>query len=88
MKVKCSSQNGAYEIRLESPSFAFNPVQGSSVSVSKAAGVEQFVSISVPVFIGADVLANGLEVKVVAGVGNLSVYDVSYMIVRLTSGIN
>lgn len=87
MKVKCSSNNGHFDILLESPTAPFNPVQSATQGIPRGANQEQFVSISVPVFIGADVKANGLEVKVSAQVGNLSVYDVSYMIVRLTSGI-
>lgn len=88
MKVKCSSNNGHFDILLEAPTATFNPVQAATQGIPKSANQEQFVSISVPVFIGADVLANGLEVKLTAGTGNLSIYDVSYMIVRLTSGIN
>lgn len=88
MKVKCSAQNGHFDILLESPTFGFNPIQSVTQGVPKAANQEQFVSISVPIFIGPEVLANGLEVKVSAVAGNLSVYDVSYMMVRLTSGIN
>lgn len=87
-KVKCSAQNGAYEIRLESPSFAFNPVQAQSGTISKVANTEQFLSINVPVFIGTDIVSNGLEVKFKAESGNFQLYDVSYMIVRLTSDIN
>lgn len=87
MKCKCSAQNGHFDILLESPTFGFNPIQSVTHGVPKAANQEQFVSISVPIFIGPDVLANGLEVKVSAVSGNLSVYDVSYMMVRLTSGI-
>lgn len=87
MKCKCSAQNGAYEIRLESPSFLYNPVQSKSGFISKAANTEQFVSISVPLFIGADILSSGLEVKFKAEAGNFTIYDVSFMIVRLSSGI-
>jgi hypothetical protein len=86
-KTKTSTQNASFEIRLESPTFAYNPVQAQSINVSKSAGVEQFVSLSVPVFIGTDIFTNGLEVYFKADSGNFQVYDVSYMIVRLTSGL-
>lgn len=86
-KAKCSAPNGAYELKLESPSFAFNPVQAQSGSISKSAGVEQFISLSVPIFIGQDIKNNGLGVFFKAESGNFTLYDVSFMIVRLTSGI-
>lgn len=87
-KAKCSKQNGYFDVRLECPTVAYNPIQSITQGLAKAAGVEQFVSMSVPVFIGADLITNGLEVKATALDGNLSIYDVSYMVVRLTSGIN
>lgn len=87
MKVKCSNNNGHFDVLLESPTATFNPIQSITQGIPKAANTEQFVSLSVPVFIGSDVKNNGLEVKLIAQVGNLSVYDVSYMVVRLTSGI-
>lgn len=86
-KIKCSVQNGNFDVLLESPTVSFNPIQAQSTSVSKVANTEQFVSMSVPVFIGKEVKDNGLEVKVSALSGNLSVYDISFMIVRMTSGI-
>jgi hypothetical protein len=86
-KAKASAQNAAYEIRLESPTFPYNPVQAQSGSVSKSAGVEQFISLAVPVFIGPEIFANGLEVYFKADSGNFQVYDMSYMVVRLTSGM-
>lgn len=87
MKVKCSSNNGHFDVLLDCPASSFGIVQSVTQGIPKAANTEQFVSLSVPVFIGSEVKANGLEVKVTAAVGNLSVYDVSYMIVRMTSGI-
>ncbi len=87
LKCKCSAQNGYATVRLESPTFGFNPIQAVTFGVPKAANSKQFVSLSVPVFIGVDVLINGLEVKFHAESGNFQLYDVSYMIVRLTSGI-
>jgi hypothetical protein len=86
-KAKSSAQNSAYEIRLDSPTFAYNPVQAQSGSVVKSANVEQFISLAVPVFIGPEIIVNGLEVYFKAESGNFSVYDVSFMIVKLSSGI-
>ena len=85
-KAKCSSQNGYGTIMLESPTLLYNPIQASTVGVPKAANQEQFVSISVPVYIGAEVLDNGVEVKWVSESGNFSLYDVSFMIVKISSG--
>lgn len=87
MKMKCSAQNGHGDLLLESPLFAFNPVQGRTLGSPKSANDEQFVSIAVPVFVGADLLTNGLEIKFRASNGNFSIYDVSFLIVRLTSGL-
>jgi len=86
-KAKCSSQNGHADVLLEAPTFGFNPINAQTFGVPKAANNEQFVSVSVPLFIGQDLINNGLEVKFSSGSGNFQVYDVSYMIVRLSSGI-
>jgi hypothetical protein len=86
-KCKCSTQNGHGDVLLESPSFVYNPVQAQTITVVRAANNEQFISVAVPLFIGQDLINNGLEVKFSAGAGNFSIYDVSYMIVRLSSGI-
>jgi hypothetical protein len=86
-KAKCSSQNGHADILLEAPSTSINPVQATTFGIPRAANDEQFISVAVPVFIGPEVFTNGLEVKFSAGSGNFSVYDVSFLIVRLTSGL-
>lgn len=86
-KCKCSAQNGHADVLLESPSFAYNPIQAQTISVVKAANNEQFISVAVPLFIGQDLITNGLEVKFSAGSGNFSLYDVSFMLTRLSSGI-
>lgn len=86
MKVKCSLQNGHGDLLLESPSFAFNPVQAQSINVPKAANTQQFASVNVPVFIGQDIVNNGLEVKWSSVSGAFSLYDISFMIVRISSG--
>jgi hypothetical protein len=86
-KCKCSTQNGHADLLLESPTFGFNPVQAQTISVVKAANTEQFISVAVPLFIGQDLINNGIEVKLSAASGNFSLYDVSFMIVRMSSGI-
>lgn len=87
MKVKCSLQNGHGDLLLESPTVAFNPIQAQSINVPKAANTQQFVSVSVPVFVGQDLIDNGLEVKWNSVTGTFSLYDISFMIIRLSSGI-
>lgn len=87
MKIKCSLQNGHGDLMLESPTFAFNPVQGQSINIPKAANTQQFISINVPLFIGQEIKDNGLEVKWHSVSGDFSLYDISYMIVRLASGV-
>jgi hypothetical protein len=86
-KAKCSNQNGHADVLLESPTANINPIQASTFGIPKSANNEQFVSVSVPVFIGQDLINNGLEVKFTAGSGNFQVYDVSFMIVKMSSGI-
>lgn len=85
-KAKTSIQNGHGDLLIESPTFAFNPINGVSIAIPKAANSEQFISQAVPLFVGPDVLANGLEVKFAANAGNWSIYDVSFMIMRISSG--
>ena len=87
MKIKCSLQNGHGDLMIESPTFAFNPIQGQSINIPKAANTQQFISVNVPLFIGQEIKDNGLEVKWHSVSGNFSLYDISYMIVRLASGI-
>lgn len=85
-KCKASAQNSHADILLECPSVAYNPIQAYSFSVVKAANTEQFVSVSVPIFIGQDLITNGLEVKIASNSGTFSVYDVSFMLIRVASG--
>ena len=86
-KCKCSAQNGYATVKLESPLFAYNPVQAHTFGVAKAANQEQFVSMSVPVFVGTDVKTNGLELKFDAESGNFQLYDISFTIIRLSSSV-
>jgi len=85
-KAKCSTQNGHGVLKLESPTTSINPIQAQSISIPLAQNSEQFISVSVPLFIGQEVLDNGLEVKWTSTTGNFSLYDVSFMVVRLASG--
>jgi hypothetical protein len=86
MKVKPSAQNGHMDLLMESPTFGFNPINASSLSFTKAAGDEHFISSDFLVFIGEDVMNNGIEFYVRPVGTNVQVYDMSYFIVRLASG--
>lgn len=87
VKLKCSLQNGHGDLMLESPTFAFNPIQAQSINIPKAVNTQQFSSVNVPVFIGQDIVNNGLEVKWSSNSGTFSLYDISFMIVRIASGV-
>jgi len=86
MKVKPSAQNGHMDLLMESPTFGFNPINASSQSFTKAAGEEHFISADFLVFIGDDVMDNGIEFYIRPSDTNVQVYDISYFIVRLASG--
>lgn len=86
MKVKPSSQDGHMDLLVESPTFGFNPINASSLSFVKGANQEHSISADFVLFIGSDVLTNGIEFYVRPNSTGVSIYDVSYMIVRLSSG--
>lgn len=85
-KFKGTAQDGHFDVKVESPNFEFNPVTGSTVSSTKAAGVEQFAAINLTFFIGQDLIDNGIEFKVTPSSMGVQIYDVSYLTVRLCSG--
>lgn len=85
-KFKATSPDGHFDVKLESPSFAFNPISGNTVSSTKAAGVEQFAAINLNFFIGQDLIDNGIEFKITPSSTGVEIYDVSYLLVRLSSG--
>lgn len=85
-KCTCSRQNGYADVRVEVPTFNFNPVQGKTFGIPRGSGVEQFVSLSGAIFIGQDVVDNGFEVNSTAGSGDFSIYDVSILSCRIGSG--
>lgn len=85
-KVKSSAQNSHLDLKLESPTFAFNPINAQTHTIVHSANDEQFLSANFLVFIGADLITNGIEFKITAHDGNMSIYDISYLIVRLSSG--
>ena len=87
MKVKSSAQNSHLDLKVESPSFAFNPLNAQTHNFVHSANDEQFMSSNFMIFISPDVKANGIEFKVTAHDGNISIYDVSYLIYRMASGI-
>ena len=86
MKVKSSVQNDHLDLKMEAPTFAFNPLNAQTHNFVHSAYDEQFMSSHFLVYIGQDVIDNGIEFKVTAHDGNMSIYDVSYLIVRLSSG--
>jgi len=85
-KFRATSNDGHFDVKLESPNFTFNPISGNSVSSVKAANDEQFASIDFRFFIGQDLIDNGIEFKIVPRGTGLQIYDVSYLVVRLSSG--
>lgn len=85
-KCKSSTQNGHGALKIECPTVAYNPIQANSLSVPLTANSEQFYSFSAPVFIGQDLVTNGLEIKWQSVAGNFSIYDVSFMFIRVSSG--
>jgi hypothetical protein len=86
MKVKPSAQSGYMDLLMESPTFGFNPINASTQTFTKSAGDEHFISSDFLVFIGEDVLSNGIEFYIHPVDTNVQVYDISYFIVRLSSG--
>lgn len=85
-KFKGTSQNGHFDVKVESPNFEFNPVTGSTISSVKASGDEQFSAINLTFFVGQDLIDNGIEFKVKPSDMAVQIYDVSYLTVRLCSG--
>lgn len=85
-KYKATNNDGHFDIKVESPTFGFNPINGTTISSVKAANVEQFCSVNFKVFVGQDLVDNGIEFKVVPQSTGIQIYDVSYLVVRLCSG--
>jgi len=86
LKVKPSAQNGHMDLLMESPTFGFNPINASSMAFTKGANEEHFLSANFLLFIGQDLITNGVEFFIRPNGTSVSVYDVSYFIVRLASG--
>lgn len=85
-KVKPSLQDGHIDLTVESPTFDFNPVNANSATFVKEANEEHFISQQFMIFIGEDVLENGIEFFITPRRTNVSIYDVSYFITRVASG--
>lgn len=81
-----SGNDGHLDVTLESPSFDFNPINSKTNTFVKGAGQVHFQTNSFSVFIGSDVKANGIEVWLQPSSTNVSIYDVSFLITRLSSG--
>ena len=81
-KVKPTLQNGHLDFTIESPTVAFNPLIGQTVTFSKGAGDEHFFSFNLPLFISADVLTNGIALYVTPRDTGITMYDYSILIQR------
>lgn len=88
LRFKCipSANNGHLDVMLESPSSGFNPINASTSTFVRGMGQVHFESKDFVVFIGADVLANGIEVWLTPNSTNVSIYDVSFLTTRISSG--
>ena len=83
MKCKADAQAGHLDIKLESPSFLYNPLNAYTFSFIKGANQEHFFSPDLTLFVGQDIINNGVQIIGRASDCNVSVYDYSVMIVRL-----
>jgi hypothetical protein len=79
-KIKPTSQAGTVDTTLESPGVVFNPIVSGTVTFNKSAGQEHFANVTQPIFISADVIANGLEIYLSPIGTNISVYDYSVFV--------
>jgi hypothetical protein len=85
-KFRATNNDGHFDVKLESPNFTFNPISGTTITSTKAANQEQFSSIDFKFFIGQELIDNGIEFMIVPRGTGIELYDVSYLVVRLTSG--
>jgi hypothetical protein len=79
-KIKPTAQAGTVDLTLESPGVVFNPIVSGTVTFNKSAGQEHFANVTQPIFISADVIANGLEIYLSPIGTNISVYDYSVFV--------
>lgn len=88
LRFKCipSANDGHLDVMLESPTFGFNPINSKTASFVKGIGQVHFQTNTFSIFIGPDVKANGIEVYFTPSSTNVSIYDVSFLITRLSSG--
>lgn len=86
-KCKSSAQNSHLDLMLEAPTFLYNPLNAQTQSFVRAANNEQFMSANFYIYIGQDIIDKGVEMKISASGGNISIYDFSYLMVRIASGV-
>lgn len=83
-KVKSSSPNGAVAVYLDIGGAVGNIVEDSR-RLARGTGVENSFAIDFTTYALDTFLANGATVKFESITGNSSVYDINYVIVRITS---
>lgn len=83
-KVKSSSPNGAIAINLDIGGAVGNIVEDTRRLV-RGANTETSFAIDFTTYALDTFLANGAEVKFESITGNSSIYDINYVIVRITS---
>lgn len=74
---------GSLKITVESPNTAFSPISGDQPSFVRGNGDEHFFSSHHHIFIGQELIDNGLEVYVEANDANVDLYDYSFTLTRL-----
>lgn len=85
MKVVPQLQAGHLDLKIEVPNFQYNPINGDSITFTKGAGEEHFISRLFPLFIGEEAKQDGIEVMLTAQGTDIDVYDYSFLIVRVYS---
>lgn len=82
-KATSDLRNSQLDILLESPTVLYNPINADSVSFNRTPSTEHFKSSNLLVFIGEDIVTNGVEVYFESHEANMEIYDISFMIVQL-----
>jgi len=82
MKCIADAQAGHLDVKVESPSFLYNPLNAYSFSFVKGMSQEHFFSPTLTLFIGQEVQDNGFEI-ILESIGcDVQVYDYSFIITR------
>lgn len=85
MECKPDSQGGHLDLTIECPSVSYNPINGDTLTFNKSSGEEQFFSPNLILFIGQDLVDNGLEVFLKPSGCDVELYDYSFTLCRLYS---